>query len=376
MSIKIVEVTNKKLLKEFINFQIELYKGNDQFIPPMIFDELNFFDRKKNPSYEYCDTVLYLAYKDDKVVGRICGLYNPVYNKKVDVSHLRFTHYDVIDDIEVSKALFAAIGKWGKEKYGLKTFDGPIGFTDFDKQGMLTEGYELEGMSITNYNYPYYVEHMEKLGFVKDVDWVEFKVYMPKEVDPRLERISSMLMDRRGYKLLRFKNKKEIEARLDDIFAAYNAAFEPLHGVVPLTRSHIEAYYDQYIKLIDKKYIKVVVDEHDKVVAFGLLIPSLSKAMKKNKGKMFPFGWIPLLNALKNPKVLDMYFIAVLPEYQGLGINSIIMLDVLKDAIKDGIEYAETGPELDDNLKVQAQWKGYDTRLVRRRRCWMKEIEE
>lgn len=375
MSITIKEVKTKKELKKFIKFQVDLYKGNENFIPPMIFDELNFFDRKKNPSYEFCDTVLYLAYKGDEIVGRICGIYNPKYNEKINVKHLRFTHFDVIDDVEVSKALFDAIAKWGKEKYGLTTFDGPIGFTDFDKQGMLTEGFEIEGMSITNYNYPYYNEHMEKLGFVKDVDWVEYKVYMPKEVDPRLEKVSNMLQEKRGYKLLRFKTKKEIEARLDDVFAAYNAAFAPLHGVIPLGRSHIEAYYEQYIKLIDTKYIKVVADENDKIVAFALLIPSLSKALKKNKGKMFPLGWIPLLEALNKPKVLDMYFIAVLPEYQGLGINSIIMVDVIKDAIKDGIEYAETGPELDDNYKVQSQWKGFEAPIIRRRRCYMKEID-
>lgn len=376
MSILIKEVTNKKMLKDFINFQIDLYKGNDCYVPPMIFDEIAFFDREKNASYDYCDSICFLAYRDDKIVGRICGIYNPVYNEKADVKHLRFTCYDVIDDLEVSRALFDAIGKWGKEKYGLDTFDGPIGFTDFDKQGMLTEGYNEVGMAITNYNYPYYVTHMEKLGFEKDVDWVEYKVMVPKEIDPRLIKISEMLQTRRGYKLVRFKNKKEVKERLYDIFDAYNAAFAPLHGVVPLTKKHIDAYYEQYIKLIDLKYIKVVEDENGKIVAFGLLVPSLTKACQKNKGKMFPFGWIPLLNALNHPKILDMYLIAIFPEYQGLGINSIIMVDVLKDCIEDGIEFAETGPELDDNNKVQAQWKNFDAKIIRRRRCWMRSIDK
>ena len=373
-SIIVKEVKNKKMLKDFIKFQIDLYKDNPYFVPPMIFDELNFFNKKKNASLNQCDCICFLAYKDNKIVGRICGIYNPVYNAKINEKHLRFTCFDVIDDIEVSKALFAAIEKWGKEEYGLTKFDGPIGFTDNDRQGMLMEGFDLPGMLITNYNYPYYVRHMEELGFVKDVDWVEYRVKVPSEIDPRLEKISSMLMNKRGYKLINFKNKREIKKRLYDIFDAYNKAFAPLHGVVPLTRAHMDMYYNQYIAIMDLKYIKVIEDENGKIVAVGILAPSFTEALQKNKGKLFPFGWIPMLKALKYPKILDMYIIGVMPEYQGLGINSIIMIDVLKQAIQDGIEFAETGPELVDNDKVQAQWKGYDATVVRRRRCWMKDI--
>lgn len=374
-SIIVKEVKGRKMTKDFIKFQNDLYKDNPYYVPTMMFDELNFFNRKKNASLKQCDCICFLAYKDNKIVGRICGIYNPVYNNKINEKHLRFTCFDVIDDIEVSKALFAAIEKWGKEEYGLNKFDGPIGFTDLDKQGMLIEGFDQPGMAITNYNYPYYVRHMEELGFVKDVDWVEYKVMVPSEIDPRIERISSMLMNRRGYRLIQFKNKKEIKKRLYEIFDAYNDAFAPLHGVVPLTREHMDAYYNQYISLLDLKYIKVVEDENGKIIAVGILAPSLTKALQKNKGRLFPFGFIPLLNALKHPTVLDMYIIGVMPEYQGLGINSIIMLDVLKDAIKAGIEYAETGPELVENDKVQAQWKGYDATIIRRRRCWMKDIK-
>ena len=363
------------MLKDFVKFQINLYKDNRFFVPPLRQDELNFFSKKKNPSLNQCDCICFLAYKDGKIAGRICGIYNPVYNQKINEKHLRFTCYDVIDDIEVSKALFAAIEKWGKEEYGLTKFDGPIGFTDMDRQGMLLEGFDLPNMVITNYNHPYYVRHMEEMGFVKDVDWVEYQVMIPKEVDPRLERISSMLMNRRGYRLVNFKNKREIKKRLYEIFDAYNDAFEPLHGVVPLTRAHMYSLYNQYISILDLKYIKIVEDENGKIIALGLLAPSLSEALQKNKGKLLPLGWLPLLKALKKPTILDMYIIGVMPEYQGLGINSIIMLDVLKEAIKDGIVYAETGPELVDNEKVQAQWKGFDARIVRRRRCWMKDIE-
>ena len=363
------------MTKQFIQFQNDLYKDNPYYVPTMMFDELNFFDKKKNASLNQCDYISFLAYKDEKIVGRICGIYNPVYNEKINEKHLRFTCFDVIDDVEVSKKLFEAIKKWGQEKYGLEKFNGPIGYTDLDRQGMLMEGFDQPGMVITNYNYPYYVKHMEELGFVKDVDWVEYKVMVPEEINPRLIKISDMLLKRRGYHLVTFKNKNEIKKRMYEIFDAYNEAFAPLHGVVPLTREHMDAYYKQYISLLDMKYIKVIEDENGKIIALGLLAPSLTKALQKNKGRLFPFGWIPLLHALKHPKVLDMYLIGVMPEYQGLGINAIIMVDVLKEAIKDGIVYAETGPELVDNEKVQAQWKGFDARIVRRRRCWMKNIE-
>jgi ribosomal protein S18 acetylase RimI-like enzyme len=342
-------------------------------VPTLRSDIKDMFNRDKNGAYEYCDSIGVLAYKDKKVVGRLMGIINYRYNEKMNVKHLRFTLYDVIDDFEVTKAMFDYIIKWGKEQ-GMTEINGPLGFTDIDKQDMLIEGYDKIGMSITNYNYPYYVKHMEELGFIKDVDWVEYKVNIPNEIDPRLEKISSMLMNRRGYKLVEFKNKKEIKKRLYDIFDAYNKAFEPLHGVIPLTRAHMDAYYNQYISLLDLKYIKVVEDEQGKIVAVGILAPSLTEALQKNKGKLFPFGWIPLLKALKHPRILDMYIIGVMPEYQGLGINSIIMLDVLKQAIEDKIEFAETGPELVENEKVQAQWKGYDAKIVRRRRCWMKDI--
>ncbi|MFA7156681.1 MAG: hypothetical protein WC123_03215 [Bacilli bacterium] len=374
-NIEIKEVIGKRMLKEFIEFGNELYKGNDNYVYPLLFDEMNTFNPQKNPAYDYCKTILFLAYKEGKIVGRICGLINDAYNKKMNIKHLRFNHYDVIDDIEVSKALFNAIAKWGKS-YGMEDFDGPITFTDLDKQGMLMEGFEYPGMFITNYNYPYYVDHMQKLGFSKDVDWVEYKVDLPTKIDERIEKVASMLTNRYGFKLLKFKKFKDFEPYLYKAFDVYNEAFAPLHGVVEVTKKQIDALVDTFLKLINFDYVCVVLNNKDEVIGLSILAPSMNKAVNKAKGKLFPLGWYYILRNIKHFDVLDMYFVAIKPEYQSYGINSLMMLDATKMAIRDGVRYAETGPELEDNLKIQSQWKNFDAKIIRKRRCWIRKIEE
>ncbi|MDD3384039.1 MAG: hypothetical protein PHX46_04450 [Bacilli bacterium] len=374
-NIEIKEVIGKRMLKEFIEFGNELYKGNDNYVYPLLFDEMNTFNPQKNPAYDYCKTILFLAYKEGKIVGRICGLINDAYNKKMNIKHLRFNHYDVIDDIEVSKALFNAIAKWGKS-YGMEDFDGPITFTDLDKQGMLMEGFEYPGMFITNYNYPYYVDHMQKLGFSKDVDWVEYKVDLPTKIDERIEKVASMLTNRYGFKLLKFKKFKDFEPYLYKAFDVYNEAFAPLHGVVEVTKKQIDALVNTFLKLINFDYVCVVLNNKDEVIGLSILAPSMNKAVNKAKGKLFPLGWYYILRNIKHFDVLDMYFVAIKPEYQSYGINSLMMLDATKMAIRDGVRYAETGPELEDNLKIQSQWKNFDAKIIRKRRCWIRKIEE
>ncbi|MCK9198691.1 MAG: hypothetical protein M0P49_03725 [Bacilli bacterium] len=374
-NIEIKEVVGKKMLKEFIEFGNELYKDNDNYVYPLLFDEMNTFNPQKNPAYDYCKTILFLAYKEGKIVGRICGLINDAYNKKMNIKHLRFNHYDVIDDIEVSKALFNAIAKWGKS-YGMEDFDGPITFTDLDKQGMLMEGFEYPGMFITNYNYPYYVKHMEKLGFSKDVDWVEYRVDLPTEIDKRIEKVAYTLTERYGFKLLKFKKFKDFEPYLYKAFDVYNEAFAPLHGVVEITKKQIDALVDTFLKLINFDYVCVALNNEDEVIGLSILAPSMNKAVNKAKGKLFPLGWFYILRNIKHFDVLDMYFVAIKPEYQSYGINSLMMLDATKTAIKDGVKYAETGPELENNLKIQSQWKNYDAKIIRKRRCWIRKIEE
>lgn len=369
----IKEVKTKKDLNSFIKFADDLYKGNEFYVPQLHSDIRDTFSREKNAAYEYCDSIMILAYKDNKVVGRLVGIINYKYNEKVNEKHLRFTHFDVIDDFEVTKAMFEYIGNWGKEK-GMDTFAGPLGFVDFDRHGLLIEGFDKLGLSFTSYNYPYYIEHLEKLGFEKDVDDVEYLVKIPEKIDPRIEKIKDAVLKKFELKLLKFKKAKEIMPYIYDAFEVYNNAFYALHGTVMLNDKQIEQFIKQYIPLVDLKYVPIIVDKNDKVVGFAVLVPSLSKASIKAKGKMFPFGWYHLLNALKNKEVLDMYLIAIKPEFQGYGLNSILMYDVTKCAIEDGVKYAETGPELENNLKVRTQWENYDAEIIRKRRCYLRKI--
>lgn len=373
MAIEIREVVTKKEIRKFMEFADILYKDEPNYIPPMFSDELRSASPKYNFNLEYCESRMFLAYENDKIVGRLRGIINHKYNDKNNLSHLRFDHFDVIDNIEVTKALFDTLAAWGKEK-GLKEFNGPIGFNDLDKQGLLVDGFDIEGMFITNYNFPYHMEHLEKLGFVKDVDWVEYRVQIPTELNPRIIKLSEQILQRNQYSIKKFKNKKELKPYLYKIFDVYNQAFAPLHGVVELMQKQIDQYVEQYLPIINLDYLSIVVDQSDELVAFGLLGPSLNDPMRKIKGRLFPFGFITLLKALKNPKVLDMYLVAVRPDKQGMGLNALLMYDITKNAMDNHVLYAETGPELEDNEKIQSFWKNYDAEIVRRRRCYIKKI--
>lgn len=372
-NIIIKEVKTKKDLKQFVNFPIKLYKDNENYIPALQADEKNMFNRQKNYAYEYCESIEILAFKNNEVVGRLVGIINHKYNDKIKGKHLRFSHFDVIDDFEVTKAMFEYIGKWGKEK-GMTEFNGPIGFTDLDRQGMLIEGFDKIGMSITNYNFPYYLDHMDKLGLKKDVDWVEYIVNMPQTIDPRIEKVNNALLKRFGFKLLKFKNLKGVMPYIYKAFDIYNEAFYALHGTVFLTKKQIDALIKQFAPAINFDYLPIIVDKDDNVVGFAILAPSIAKASRKAKGKMLPFGWYHLLKALKHNDTLEMYLVAIKPEYQGFGLNAILMSDITKCAMKNGVKYAETGPELEDNYKVRSQWENYDAQIIRKRRCYIGKI--
>lgn len=373
MSIVIKEVTTKKELKKFINFTNKLYKDNPYYVPPLFSDEMGMIDPKVNLNLKYSDCITLLAYKDNEVVGRVRGIINHKYNKKENFKHVRFHDFDAIDDFEVTKALMDYVSNWGKEN-GMTELNGPIGFNDLDKQGALIEGFDKDGMFITYYNFPYYKDHFEQYGLVKDCDWVEYQVQIPKEVNPRIERITNRILSRSNFKFKEFKNKRELKPFLYEIFDMYNRAFAPLHGVVELTQEQIDQYVKMYLPFLNLDYLAVIVDGEDKVVGFGFLMPSLSEAMKKSKGRLFPFGFIPILKALKKSDVLDMYLVAVEPEYQRLGLNSLLMQKITNSAIRNGVKYAETGPELEDNMQINSFWDNYDAEIVRRRRCFIKEL--
>lgn len=374
MEVIIKEVITKKDLKKWVDFPNKLYKGNKYYVPFLFSDEMATFTKSKNPAYEFCETKLFLAYKNNKIVGRIGALINHAYNKKWNKNAIRFTRFDFIDDYEVSSALFNEVVKWGKER-GLNEAMGPIGFTDMDHEGMLIEGFEELNMSITFYNHPYYIDHMERLGLRKDADWVEYQLMVPEKQDERMKRISDHLQKRNGYYAVFYHDRKKLYKEAFDAFKLIDAEFAKLYGTVPLTEGVIKKAIDDYIPLVNLKYICTIKDKEDKIVAFAILVPSIAKALKKSNGKMFPFGVFRMLRALKGKNdTLEMFMIAVDGEHQKRGLPAIIMEKMLEMCIDNGVKICETGPELELNEAVQSMWKTFNTRQHRRRRCWIKEI--
>lgn len=374
MSIVIKEVLTRKDLKKWVDFPNKLYKGNKYYVPFLFNDEMDTFTKDKNPAYEFCDTKLFLAYKDGKIAGRIGALINHAYNKKWNKNAIRFTRFDFIDDYEVSSALFNEVVKWGKEK-GYSEVMGPIGFTDMDHEGMLIEGFEELNMSITFYNHPYYIKHMEQLGLRKDVDWVEYQLLVPEKCDERMKKISEHIQKRNGYYAVFYNDRKNLHAEALEAFKLIDKEFGKLYGTVPLTDKVIEKAIADYIPLVNLKYICTVKDKTGKIVAFAVLVPSIAKALKKSNGRMLPFGIFRMLKALKGKNdTLEMFFVAVDEEHQKKGLPAIIIDQMLQMCIDNGVKICETGPELELNEAVQSMWKTFNTRQHRRRRCWIKEI--
>ena len=374
MAVVVKEVLTKKDLKKWVEFPNKLYKNVPAFVPFLTSDEIATFTKKENPAYDFCETKLYLAYKNDKIVGRIAGLINHAANKKWGTSYIRFTRFDFIDDFEVSSALFNKVVEWGKNR-GYDGVIGPIGFTDMDHEGMLIEGFDELNMSITFYNHEYYLTHMEKLGLTKEVDWVEYLLTVPEKRDPKLAKISEYLQKKNGYKLVTYKKTKELEADAFEAFKVIDQAFSKLYGTVPLTDNVINKTVADNIPLMNLKYICSVKDKNNVLVGFAVLVPSIAKALKKSNGKLLPFGIFRLLKALRGKNdVLEMFFIAVKPEYQSQGVPAIIMDHVVKMLIDNGVKYCETGPELELNAEVQSMWKHFSVRNHKRRRCFVKKI--
>jgi len=369
----ILEVKTKKDLKKFVDFQNDLYKGNPYYVPGLRMDELNTLRKDKNSAFEYCDTAFFLAYRDGKIVGRIGIILSHKSNDKWGQKNARFTCFDFIDDTTVSQALITTAETWAKERH-MEKLQGPLGFTDMDHQGMLIEGFEELDMMITLYNYPYYKEHMVKLGFEKDADWLEYQVLLPPEPIEKITRIANLVKKRYGFKLIEFNNKKDILPWAKPVFALLNEAYSPLYGSVLLSEKQIDDYVKTNFGFVNPDFIKIVLDKDDHLVGFAITMPSLSKALQKSGGKLLPFGFIPILKAIKKNDILDLYLIAVKPELQGLGINALMLDSITETARRYGIRYAETGPELELNSKVQAQWKYFETRQHRRRRSWIKSL--
>ena len=377
MAVVIKKVSNKKDLKTFIRFNYELYKNNPYSVPDLYDDMLNTYNTKKNAAFEFCEADYFLAYKDGKLVGRVAAIINNRANETWNKKDVRFGWIDFIDDMEVSKALIEAVAQWGGEK-GMTSMIGPLGFTDMDAEGMLIEGFDQLSTMATIYNYPYYPEHMVKLGFEKDADWVEFKLTVPDRLPDKYIRISQLILQKYKLKIKKLKNRKEIKQGKygQKIFDLINEAYAPLYGYSKMTQGQIDQYVKMYLGILDLRMISLVEDENGELIACGISMASLSKALQKGKGRLLPFGWYYLLKSLfiKRPKVLDLLLVAVKPEYQSKGVNSLIFCDLISTYQNMGFEYGESNPELEDNKKVQAQWDSFEALQHKRRRAFKKAI--
>ena len=375
MSIILKEVNSKRELKQFIQFQFSLYQENKYWVPPLIFDELKTLRKDKNPAFDFCEAKYWLAYKDDKIVGRIAGIINHRYNEKWNQKSVKFGWIDFIDDEQVSQKLIEVVINWAKEK-GMNKIHGPLGFSDFDGEGMLIEGFDELSTFGSIYNHPYYKKHIEKLGFEKDADWIEFLVNFDPTVSgpEKVSRIADAVAERNHLHILKVNKAKEMLPYAREIFYLINDAYKDLFGFVELTNKQIDMYVKAYFGFIKPDYVPIILDSNNKVAAFGITMPSLSIAVQKSKGKLFPFGFIHILRAMKNNPNVDLYLTAVRPELQNKGVNAMLINETNKVFVRNKIRKVETNRELEDNPKIQAQWRFFENRLHKRRRCYKKSI--
>ena len=374
--IEIKEALKKRDLMKFICFPDTLYKGDKNYVPELKSDEYAMLNPETNFSFEYSDARFFLAYRDGRLVGRIGAIVNHTSNELWHEKKIRITRVDFIDDLEVSGALFGAVEAWAKE-LGLTGAHGPLGFTDLDKEGLLVDGFDRMGTTVTIYNYPYYAKHFEAHGYQKDIDWVEYRIAVPQGDDTRVERIRQLakkVMDRSNVRFYNIKNIKECAPIIIQLFDLISECYKDLYGIVPYTQKVAQDYFRRFTPLLNPDYAKFIVDENDKLVGFALAAPSLAKAFQKSGGRMLPFGWLYLLKAVKKPKELELFLVAVHPEHQKLGLAALLMNEITASAIKNGIKYAESSPELETNKNVQDLWKNYNVEQHRRRRCYKKEL--
>jgi GNAT superfamily N-acetyltransferase len=376
MPIVVREVVSKKELKQFIWFGINLYKDCEFAAPPLLMDDLLNLTKGKNPALDFCETAYFIAYKDNKIAGRIAAIINPVANDTWNQKHARFGWIDFIDDEEVSKALFETAEKWAKSK-GMTAIHGPLGFTDFDHEGTLIEGYDKPGTLATIYNYPYYPKHIEANGYVKDVDWKEYLITVPDVFPEKYFRIADIVKKKYNLTPKHFKSRKEVvDNYAEKIFDLLNLCYQDLYGFTKLNDKQIAFYIKLYFSFFRLDTVSIVVDEKDDVVALGIAMPSFTKALQKAKGRLFPFGWYYMLKALNKNDIVDLYLMAVHPDYQNKGVNSIVFAEIMPTSAKNGYKFAESNPELETNHKMSSQWGDFEHVNHKKRRVYIKTISQ
>ena len=376
MSILIKTVTTRKELKTFVRFANKLYKGNKYYVPSMPFDDLNTLDKDKNGAFEFCEAEYYLAYKNGVLVGRVAAIVNHKANESWKVKQVRFGWFDFIDDMEVSAALLDAVIAFGKER-GMTQIVGPLGFTDFDPEGMLVEGFDRLSTMALIYNHPYYPEHMKKLGYYKETGWLEYRITIPTEVPERHRRLAELVKERNNLtlrKLTRRQIRKENYGV--KLFNLINDTYCKLYGYSLLSDRQIEQYVDLYLSLVDPSMLNFVEDENGDLIAAAITIPSLSEALQKCNGEIFPFGWWYLLKNMfiKKPDTLDLLLIGVRPDYQNKGVPTLVICDLIETFNRLGFRYAESNANLETNTSIQALWGPFEKEQHKKRWVFGKDI--
>lgn len=376
MPLTIIPVTTKKEMKQFICFNYALYKDSPYAVPELYTDVRDTLDPNKNAAFEFCEAQPFIALRGGKVVGRIVAIINHKANSVWNKKAVRFGWVDFIDDVEVVDALFATVEQWGRER-GMTEAHGPLGFTDFDPEGMLVEGFDRIGTMATIYNYPYYPVHMERMGYVKDVDWMEYLLTAPEALPEKHARITRIVKEKYGLRVMKYTSHSKLaRERGVAIFELLNEAYADLYGFSALSPKQIQQYINSYLPLLDLRLVPIIVDKNDNLIGFGVLLPSLAKAFQKARGFMFPFGWWHLVKALKwnSTQTTEMLLVAVKPEYQGKGAVALIFDDIIPVHNNLGYKWSESNPELESNSKMQAQWDYFERENHKRRRAYMKKI--
>lgn len=373
MSVEIREVLNQKDLIRFIRFPMELYRENPFYVPPLIQEEISALDKDKNPVFQHAEARYFLAYQEDKIAGRIAAMINWKEVNDQGKKKVRFGWFDVIDDKEVTRLLIEKVRDMGK-LHGLEYMEGPVGFSNLDKAGLLTKGFEKIPTMVTLYNFPYYENHFKELGFETASEWVEYELAVPEKLPEKVIKFTKLVKERYGLKVRKFNSKEDLKSVVDPMFALLDKTYGHLSSYVPIPQQQIKHYKEKYINFINPDFVTCIDDENGNLIAFAITMPSYSKALQKAKGKIFPLGWWHLWRASKKNEAAAFYLIGIDPAYQGKGVTAIVFNEMFDTFNKYGVKYLETNPELAENMNIQTLWKEYDPVNHKRRKSFRKDL--
>lgn len=371
MSVTIKACESANDLKAFVQFPYDLYKNNSYWVPPIKSDETKAVQAATNPAFESCDAKFWIAEKDGKVVGRVAGIINKAYNEKTGEQMCRVSRLEFIDDKEVSKALLDTVEAWAKEK-GMIGIHGPLGFTNLDHQAILIEGFDHLPSIASEYHLPYYKEHMEAAGYEKEMDWVEFRLKLEKEIPEKALKLNDMIQRRYNLNVIHFTDRAAMKAQAPRVLNLLNTAFGDLFSFVSMSEKLQHFYIDKYFEILNPEFVKLIEDKDANLIGFIISLPSLSEAMQKAKGSLFPLGWYHITQALKKPKVVDLLLTGIHPDWQAQGVSAILITELQKVMQKYGVEYVETTGMIETNEKAINHWKNYDHIQHKRKRCFKK----